>query len=203
MTGAAWAVSTSGTAVGVAAASVVLAVVGHGRQEQGGGMSEEGSSDIEPDLSAPPAYRIEEVAIAAAAGNGPSSSRLSSRSVLPFAAQSRPSPTELPPAGSQPSALPVVSFNRLELREILNLYGRKVAAGEWRDYAIDCLKDRAVFSVFRRTSEVPMYRIEKDLRLARRQGAYSVITASGLILKRGHDLARVISVLDRSLRVVG
>ena len=170
-------------------------------------MSEEGSSESEPDLSAPPAYRIEEEAITAAAGNGPSSSRLSSRSVLPFAAQSRPSPSPQPsappPSGTQPSALPVVSFDRLELREILNLYGRKVAAGEWRDYAIDCLKDRAVFSVFRRTSEVPMYRIEKDPRLARRQGAYSVITASGLILKRGHDLARVISVLDRSLRVVG
>lgn len=172
-------------------------------------MSEEGSSDIEPDPSAPPAYRIEEVAIAAAAGSSPSSSRLSSRSVLPFTAQSRPSPSSHPsnalsPASPQSGSVPpVVSFGRLELREILNLYGRKVAAGEWRDYAIDCLKDRAVFSVFRRTSEVPMYRIEKDPRLARRQGAYSVITASGLILKRGHDLARVISVLDRSLRVVG
>ncbi|CAH1658203.1 conserved hypothetical protein [Hyphomicrobiales bacterium] len=170
-------------------------------------MSEEGSSDIEPNLSAPSAYRIE--AITTAADSEPSPGRSSSRSVLPFAAaQNRSSPfapsNALPPAAAQPSLPPVVSFDRLELREILNLYGRKVAAGEWRDYAIDCLKERAVFSVFRRTSEVPMYRIEKDPRLARRQGAYSVITASGLILKRGHDLARVISVLDRSsLRVVG
>jgi hypothetical protein len=97
----------------------------------------------------------------------------------------------------------VVSFNRTELREILHLYGRKVAAGEWRDYAIDCLKDKAVFSVFRRTSEVPLYRIEKDPKLARRQGAYSVVAASGLVLKRGHELDRVIAVLERALRVVG
>ncbi|MBS7696815.1 MAG: DUF2794 domain-containing protein [Chelatococcus sp.] len=142
-----------------------------------------------------------------AADNKPSPGRLSDRSVLPFtAAQGHRSPAPANAAfstASQPSALPVVSFDRLELREILNLYGRKVAAGEWRDYAIDCLKDRAVFSVFRRTSEVPMYRIEKDPKLARRQGAYSVIAASGLILKRGHELARVISVLDRPLRVVG
>ncbi|CAH1678858.1 conserved hypothetical protein [Hyphomicrobiales bacterium] len=169
-------------------------------------MSEEGSSDIEPNLSEPSAYRIE--AITTAAASKPSPGRSSSQSVLSFAAaQGRPSPSAPPNAlsstGPQPSASPVVSFDRLELREILNLYGRKVAAGEWRDYAIDCLKDRAVFSVFRRTSEVPMYRIEKDPKLARRQGAYSVIAASGLILKRGHDLARVISVLDRSLRVVG
>jgi hypothetical protein len=107
------------------------------------------------------------------------------------------------PGATAPAAPAVVSFDRTELREILDLYGRKVAAGEWRDYAIDCLKDKAVFSVFRRTSEVPLYRIEKDPKLARRQGAYSVVTASGLILKRGHELARVIAVLERALRVVG
>src|SRR5215470_1738955 len=71
------------------------------------------------------------------------------------------------------------------------LYGRKVAAGEWRDYAIDFLKDRAVFSVFRRSSEVPIYRIEKSPRQARRQGAYSVISATGLIVRRGHELDRL------------
>src|SRR5258708_5165720 len=76
-----------------------------------------------------------------------------------------------------------VTFNRLELNRILNLYGRMVADGEWRDYAMDFLKDRAVFSVFRRASEVPIYRIEKDPRLARKQGMYSVITAPGLILR--------------------
>jgi hypothetical protein len=100
------------------------------------------------------------------------------------------------------SASPQVTFNRRELDRILGLYGRMVAAGEWRDYAIDFLKDRAVFSIFRRASEVPIYRIEKDPRLARRQGAYSAISATGLILRRGHDLDRVLRVLDKSLRVV-
>jgi hypothetical protein len=95
-----------------------------------------------------------------------------------------------------------VTFNRLELNRILNLYGRMVAEGEWRDYAIDFLKDRAVFSVFRRSSEVPLYRIEKDPKLARKQGAYSVIAASGLILRRGHDLDRVLLVIDRKLSLV-
>ena len=95
-----------------------------------------------------------------------------------------------------------VTFNRLELNRILNLYGRMVADGEWRDYAIDFLRDRAVFSVFRRASEVPIYRIEKDPRLARKQGAYSVISATGLILRRGHELDRVLLAIDRKLAVV-
>jgi uncharacterized protein DUF2794 len=95
-----------------------------------------------------------------------------------------------------------VAFNRFELSRILHLYGRMVAEGEWRDYAIDFLKDRAVFSVFRRASEVPIYRIEKDPRLARKQGIYSVISASGLILRRGHDLERVLLVIDRKLALV-
>ena len=89
-----------------------------------------------------------------------------------------------------------VSFNRAELRTILDLYARKVAAAEWRDYAIDFTRDKAVFSVFRRTSEVPLYRIEKDPKLVRRQGAYAVITASGLVLKRGHDLTRVLRAVS-------
>ena len=95
-----------------------------------------------------------------------------------------------------------VTFNRLELNRILNLYGRMVADGEWRDYAIDFLRDRAVYSVFRRASEVPIYRIEKDPRLARKQGMYSVITATGLILRRGQELERVLLVIDRKLAVV-
>ena len=103
-------------------------------------------------------------------------------------------------AASPPSAM--VTFNRIELNRILNLYGRMVAAGEWRDYAIDFLRDRAVFSVFRRASEVPIYRIEKDPRLSRKQGIYSVISASGLILRRGHELDRVLLVIDRKLAVV-
>jgi hypothetical protein len=95
-----------------------------------------------------------------------------------------------------------VTFDRRELNHILRLYGRMVSAGEWRDYAIDFMKDRAVFSIFRRTSEVPIYRIEKDPRLSRRQGAYSVISATGLILRRGHELDRVLRVLDKSLKLV-
>ena len=94
---------------------------------------------------------------------------------------------------------PEVTFSRRELDRILGLYGRKVAAGEWRDYAIDFLKDRAVFSVFRRASEVPLYRIEKNPRLARRQGAYSVISAGGFIVRRGHELDRVLRALDISV----
>jgi hypothetical protein len=96
----------------------------------------------------------------------------------------------------------VVSFNKDELREILNVYGRMVAAGEWRDYAIDFNPQRATFSIFRRSSEMPLYRIEKDPKLARKQGVYSVITATELILKRGHELARVISVLDKRVKLV-
>lgn len=99
------------------------------------------------------------------------------------------------------SELPV-TFDRRELDLILRLYGRMVAANEWRDYAIDHLADRAVFSVFRRTSETPLFRIVKDPRLARKQGAFSVVASTGLILKRGHELARVLGVFDGTLRLV-
>lgn len=95
-----------------------------------------------------------------------------------------------------------VTFSRRELDRILRLYGRKVAAGEWRDYAVDFLRDRAVFSVFRRSSEVPIYRIEKSPRLERRQGAYSVISATGLIVRRGHELDRVLRALDKGFDLV-
>ncbi len=92
-----------------------------------------------------------------------------------------------------------VRFDRAELDRILAIYGRMVAAGEWRDYAIDFLADRAVFSVYRRTSEMPLYRIEKNPRLRTRQGQYSVIDATGNVLKRGHELALVLRVLERKL----
>ena len=90
-----------------------------------------------------------------------------------------------------------VFFERRELVEILRLYGRMVALGEWRDYALDGLSDVAVFSVFRRASETPLYRIEKRPALARRQGQWAVINQSGHILKRGHELEQVLKVLDR------
>src|SRR4029078_11841383 len=91
-----------------------------------------------------------------------------------------------------PAPVSQVTFSRRELNRILDLYGRKVAAGEWRDYAIDFLQDRAGFSVFRRASEVPLYRIEKNPKLARRQGTYSGISATGLIVRRGHELDSVL-----------
>ena len=116
-------------------------------------------------------------------------------------------------AADRPSARPVatggsgwthgrIRFDRPELNRILSLYGRMVVAGEWRDYAIDFGEEAAVFSVFRRASEFPLYRIEKNPRLARKQGAYSVVAATGLILKRGHDLRRVLGVFEKSLRLV-
>ncbi|MFQ6553678.1 DUF2794 domain-containing protein [Aestuariibius insulae] len=96
-----------------------------------------------------------------------------------------------------------VAFHRTELSLILSLYGRMVAAGEWRDYGISHLKDLAVFAVFRRTAEHPLYRIEKRPKLRNRQGQYAVIGPEGQILKRGNDLRAVLRVLERKLiRVV-
>ncbi|MBB4659205.1 hypothetical protein GGQ59_001730 [Parvularcula dongshanensis] len=96
-----------------------------------------------------------------------------------------------------------VHFDRGELDRLLRLYGTFVAAGEWRDYAIDGLSDRAVFSVFRRSAEGPLYRIEKQPRLRSRQGEWAVLGSAGQILKRGHELAGVLRVFDRQkLRLV-
>jgi hypothetical protein len=97
------------------------------------------------------------------------------------------------------SANHVVAFHRTELNVILSLYGRMVAAGEWRDYGISTLKDMAVFSVFRRTAENPLYRIEKRPKLRDRQGQFVVVGMDGQILKRGHDLKTVLRVLERKL----
>lgn len=91
------------------------------------------------------------------------------------------------------------AFHRTELNVILSLYGRFVAAGEWRDYGISHLKDAAVFSIFRRTAEHPIYRIEKRPRLRNKQGQYVVIGMEGQILKRGNDLRQVLRVLERKL----
>ena len=97
-----------------------------------------------------------------------------------------------------------VSFHRTELSLILPIYGRMVAAGEWRDYGISMLRDVAVFAIFRHAAEHPIYRIEKRPALAKRQGQYSVIGMDGRILKRGADLKQVLSVLEKKLiRVVG
>ena len=92
-----------------------------------------------------------------------------------------------------------VAFHRLELAPILTLYGRMVAAGEWRDYGISCLREVAVFSIFKRTAENPLYRIEKRPKLRNKQGMYAVIGTQGQVLKRGHDLKSVLGVLERRL----
>ncbi|MBA4796785.1 MAG: DUF2794 domain-containing protein [Rhizobiales bacterium] len=93
-----------------------------------------------------------------------------------------------------------ITFHRRELDAILWIYGRMVGEGEWRDYAIDHLKDRAVFSVFKRSGEYPLYRIEKNPKLAAKQGAFSVAGTDGRILKRGHDLRQVLKVFDKALK---
>lgn len=98
--------------------------------------------------------------------------------------------------------IPVVSFDRRELALILNVYGRKVAAGDWRDYALDFGRERAMFSIYQHASERPLYVVEKNPKLARRQGQYMVIGAQGRVLKRGHDLAAVLRVFDPQLSLV-
>ncbi len=105
------------------------------------------------------------------------------------------------PTVTNSSTKPVeqVAFQRAELSVILSLYGRMVAAGEWRDYGISCLREVAVFAVFRRTAEMPLYRIEKRPKLRMKQGMYSVVGPGGQVLKRGHDLKAVLRVLERKL----
>lgn len=95
-----------------------------------------------------------------------------------------------------------VTFHRRELDLILRVYGRMVGEGEWRDYAMDHLREKAVFSVFKRSGEMPLFRIEKNPKLAAKQGAYSVINTHGTILKRGHDLQQVLKVFDKMLKLI-
>lgn len=99
-----------------------------------------------------------------------------------------------------PSAKPV-AFDRQELAQILSLYGRYVAEGEWRDYAMEFGREAASFSIFRRASEQPLYRIVKNPALARKQGMYAIVAQGGLILKRGHELAQVLRVLVKKPRL--
>ncbi|MCM2561465.1 DUF2794 domain-containing protein [Lutimaribacter sp. EGI FJ00015] len=106
---------------------------------------------------------------------------------------------QTPPPMPPRTAPEQVAFDRRELGVILGLYGRMVAAGEWRDYGISHLRDVAVFSVFRRTAEHPIYRIEKRPKLRQRQGQYTVVGMDGQVLKRGHELKTVLRVLERKL----
>ncbi|WDR01701.1 DUF2794 domain-containing protein [Devosia algicola] len=111
-------------------------------------------------------------------------------------------------ANDQPAAvnsakpIPVVAFDRRELTLILSVYGRKVSSGDWRDYAMDFLRERAIFSIYARVSERPLYLIEKTPKLRNRQGQFSVTNQQGRILKRGHDLALVLRVLDPQLALI-
>lgn len=91
-----------------------------------------------------------------------------------------------------------VSFDRRELSTILNIYGQMVAKGDWKDYAVDFLPDKCVFSIFRKATEHPLYRIEKTPALRNRQGQFSVVAPGGLILKRGQDLDQVLRVFDKA-----
>jgi hypothetical protein len=106
------------------------------------------------------------------------------------------SPTPFPPSKTQHDK---VAFDRHEIGMIMGLYGQMVAAGEWRDYGMSFLKDVAIFSIFQRAAEHPIYRIEKRPQLRLRQGMYSVIAMDGQILKRGQDLRAVLRVLERKL----
>jgi hypothetical protein len=101
-----------------------------------------------------------------------------------------------PPAHATARQAPTF-FERREFERLLSLYGRMVAAGEWRDYAIDALAEAAIFSVFRRASEAPLYRIEKRPALARRQGAWAILGQGGVVLRRGHELEQVLRFFDR------
>jgi hypothetical protein len=109
---------------------------------------------------------------------------------------------DLPQPSSQ-SRAPLVFFDRPELDRLLRLYGRMVASGDWRDYGIDGGREAATFSVFRRSGEAALYRVEKRPGLARKQGAWAVISQGGVILRRGHELDQVLKLFDaRKFRVV-
>jgi hypothetical protein len=97
----------------------------------------------------------------------------------------------------QTLTLALTRFDRLELNRILTIYGRMVAAGEWRDYALDFLDDVAAFSIFRRSSEIALFRVEKRPRLKSKQGQYAVVAAGGQVLRRGHELAQVLKIFDK------
>jgi hypothetical protein len=124
--------------------------------------------------------------------------QLGSGLLIDFAAAASPGPAEPQPANHN-RFVPAVSFERKELQTILNLYGRKVVDGEWRDYAIDFLRDRALFSIYKRASERPLYVVEKNPKLRLKQGQYMVLSQDGRILKRGHDLSTVLRVLELAL----
>jgi len=108
--------------------------------------------------------------------------------VVPFPTTSKSAPKE----ASQ------IAFDRQELSAILNVYGQMVSKGDWKDYAMDFRRDKAVFSIYRRASEHALYRIEKIPALRKKQGQFAVIAPGGLVLKRGQDLKTVLKVFDKA-----
>lgn len=139
--------------------------------------------------------------------------RLNQSNVLSFGNTKKPDDTDRPDYSNIPitvsstakrmsrTAPEIVSFHRTELDIILNVYSFKVAAGEWRDYAIDMLKDKAIFSIYKNSRDVPLHCIEKHPKLARKQGEYSVTGTDGRVLKRGADLVTVIKVLNKQTKL--
>ena len=106
------------------------------------------------------------------------------------------------PGGASAQTDFLVGFDRRELQAIFNVYGRMVAQGVWRDYAMDFLPTRAIFSIFRRTGEAAYYRIVKEPRAARKQGTYSIVMQTGLILKRGQELPKLLAALEKKPKLV-
>jgi hypothetical protein len=94
---------------------------------------------------------------------------------------------------------PQIGFSRSELSRIIDLYGRMVAAGMWKDYAVEFGRDHAAFWAFRRTAERPEYRIEKRPSLRNRQGMWALINEAGMVLRRGHELGPVLAPIERRL----
>ena len=121
--------------------------------------------------------------------------QLGSGLLIDFAAAASPGPVYPYPANHN-RFVPAVRFDRKELQTILNLYGRKVVDGEWRDYALDFLPHRALFSIYKRASERPLYVVEKNPKLRSKQGQYMVLSQDGRVLKRGHELVNVLRVLE-------
>ena len=117
--------------------------------------------------------------------------------IIPLRAEHKHSRKKTPHPKQRPTPNPIIAFQKNELNIILNTYGYHVAAGDWRDYAIGYGKQKATFSIFRHTSECPIYCIIKDPKLSKKQGIYSVIDQTGRILKRGHDLAQVLKVFTK------
>jgi hypothetical protein len=120
--------------------------------------------------------------------------QLGSGRLIDFAQSASPNSANFAPKA--PRFVAAVTFDRKELSTILNVYGRKVADGEWRDYAIDFLRERALFSIYKRSSERPLYVIEKNPKLRNKQGQYMVLSQEGRVLKRGHELATVLRILE-------